>query len=207
MIPHYISEDIFPFLSATSSVTTLDQGSSLFSDRGTNRFGEIIISPNAKSALWFNSDGDLQIYKVKNPDEFITADPNINVTGFNVVLVPPDKRFLVWSLFERIPQAKQDLKVNAAAGTFSTLTVQNNGLEINTSTGKKAKIAEWIAGTDLTKIQITDDGNVQAVRNNKVIFSLLPTEQPKDQPAGSGLNITSLLLPGLALAALIYLKK
>jgi hypothetical protein len=210
MIPHYISEDMLSMLSASSTVSSLDQGQQMFSDRGTNRFGEILVSPNAKSVLWFTSDGDVQIQKVKNDSEFITLDQNLTVNGLNVVLVPPDKRFLVWSLFDKIPSAKKDLKVEAAANLFSVLNVNGDGITLNTSLGKSAKIAEWPSGTELVKIQITDEGDLQAVRSGKIIYSLLgkkEEDKKTDQVSPTGFNIQSLLLPGIALAALIYLKK
>ena len=211
MVPHYISADdnFLSMLSASSTVSSLDQGGQLFSDRGAGRFGEVIVSPNAKSALWFTSDGDLQVWKVKNEADFIVNDAAATIGNFSSVLTSPDKRFLVYSLFEKVPQAKADLLVNGGQGTFSVLTVYGDRMELNTNTGKKAKIAEWGSGSELTKVEVTDAGNFQAVRGGKILWSVLPPagQQPATGGTMAGFNLQSLLLPGLAVAAFLFLRK
>lgn len=208
MIPHYISEDMLGLLSANSTFSKLVMDVPLYSDRGNARLGEIITSPNAKAALWFTSTGDLQVWSVINPADFITNDPNAAVNGPSVVLTPPDKRYLLYSLFDSVPQAKTDLYQNTNLGEFSNLFVKPNGVEIRTSKGKVAKIFEWAPGLGFVELLVGDDGNLTVTRGGKPIWNLFSVIQPQTgSDSVGGFNLGSLLIPGIALAALLYLKK
>lgn len=197
-------------LSASSTLSTLDMDQPLFSDRGVNRFGQMIISPNAKAALWFTVTGDLQIHAVINPADFIVNDPDTVVKGYDAVLCDPSKRYLVYSLFNSNDAAKKDLGVNFNLNQFSQLFLRSTGIEIETSLGKKGRIFEWAPGIGFIQLKVEDDGNLTVTRGGKPIWNLFAVIQP---PAGSngdsakGFNLGSLLIPGIALAALLYLKK
>ena len=189
MIPHYISEDMLSMLSAASNVITA--GTSLFSDRGLNRYGEWIFSPNKKAVLWMNAGGYLMIYGVNDPTKVITDGPG---------LVPPDQRYLIWD-YGTATGDKQFEGTNSV----TQFTVGQDGLTLSNFAGKSKKFVDIPPGPGVVELSLQDDGNLILTKGGAPVWQLFQQQQP---PKTGGFNIQGLLLPAaIGLGLLFFLKK
>jgi hypothetical protein len=195
MIPHYVSQDMLAMLSAGPG--EIASGTVLYSDRGLNRYGEWVFSPNKKAVLWMQSDGQLVIYGVTDPSQTIIEGEG---------LVAPDKRYAIWNY----ATATKDTQFTHAPGTQGPVTflqVNQDGLTLKNFDGKQVNFVPAPSGPGVVALQLMDDGNLVLTKGGTPIWSLFTAKQPPPA-AGSGFDIKSLLLPAAAgIGLLLFLKK
>ena len=170
----------------------LDSGQQIFSDRPNYNF---LISPNRKSFMWVQPDGNVSIYTVKNPTDFI-ADADLNFTD-------PSIRYESYNLFDTIPDSTI---VRAGGDKYVVLELTNNILKLRRNDGKEFEIVRIPPGAGMSKLKLTDDGNLILTKGNQPVWSLISPQGPP--PRAAGFNIQSLLLPAaIGLGVLFFLKK
>jgi len=195
MIPHYVSQDMLAMLSAGPG--EIAAGTTLYSDRGLNRYGEWVFSPNKKAVLWMQSDGQLVIYGVTDPTQTIVEGDG---------LVPPDKRYIIWE-YKKGANDDQFTHAPGTQGPVTQFTVNQDGLTLSNFAGKKANFVPAPAGPGVVALQLMDDGNLVLTKGGTPIWSLFTANKPPPA-AGSGFDIKSLLLPAAAgIGLLLFLKK
>jgi len=199
MIPHYISENMLALL-ASSGKSSLESGEILYSDRPqANALGQFLVSPNRKAVLWMSPSGNLTIMIVKNASDFI-----VDETG---AFTDPGLRYESYNLFNNFPDAKPLVSVGPT-NNYTMFQVSQNSIALVGANGKTAELVKIPAGPGMVKLEITDDGNLIAYQGQKSIWNLFSQKQQTDGTGTvGGFNLQSLLIPGLALAALLYLRK
>ncbi len=201
MVPHYISQDLLAFLSAAGP-SALESGQILYSDRPqANTLGQFLISPNRKAVLWMSPSGNLTIMMVKNPADFI-----VDETG---AFTDPSLRYESYNLFNSFPEAKT-LVATGPLNAYTFLQVSQNSIALIAANGKTVELVKVTPGPGLVKLEITDEGNLIAYQGTKIIWNLFAQNQQGANDQGGatgGFNLQSLLIPGLAVAALLFLRK
>jgi hypothetical protein len=201
MVPHYISQDMLAFLSAAGP-SALESGQILYSDRAqANTTGQFLTSPNRKAVLWMSPSGNLTIMMVKNPADFIVDETGAFTDG--------SLRYESYNLFNSFPEAKT-LVATGQLNAYTTLQVSQNSIGLIGANGKTVELVKVTPGPGLVKLEITDDGNLQAFQGPKPIWNLFAQNQQSGNGQGAatgGFNLQSLLIPGLAVAAFLFLRK
>lgn len=179
-------------LSAAPNV--IPAGTTLFSDRGLNRYGEWVFSPNKKAVLWMQSDGQLVVYGVIDPTKTIVEGQG---------LVPPNQRYEIWN-YAKATGDTQFTHAPGTSGPVTQFTVGQDGLTLSNFAGKSKKFVELPAGPGVVELAVQDDGNLILTKGGVPIWNLLAPAQPPK----TGFNIQSLLLPAaIGLGVLFFLKK
>jgi hypothetical protein len=201
MVPHYISQDMLAMLAARNE-SFLESGQILYSDRPQgNTLGEFLVSKNRKAVLWMSNSGNLTIMMVKNPADFI-VDESGNFTDSNL-------RYESYNLFNAYPEAK-NLVATGPGNGYTTLQVTQSSIALVGANGKTVELVKVTPGPGLVKLEITDEGNLIAYQGTQIIWNLFAQNQQGANGQGAatgGFNLQSLLIPGLAVAALLFLRK